>query len=148
MSLTINPATGGIILRLDQGRPGTVTPTGAQTLQNKTLIDPLIGSGFRVQTHVANSGSAFTVDLANGSLQVITLTANCTYTFPTPEAGRSFTLIQKQDATSSRTATFPASVKMPGGTAFVPTATALKADLLTFTADADNWYCTVAGKNY
>lgn len=148
MSLTINPDTGSITLRVNQGGPGTLTPDGVQTLQNKTLIDPIIAQGYRQATHVANSGSAFTVDLANGSLQVVTLTANCTYTFPAPEAGRSFTLIQKQDATGSRTATFPLEVKMPGGTAFLPTATALKADMLTFTADADNWYCTVSGKNY
>jgi hypothetical protein len=148
MSITLNPATGGITLRVNQGGPGTLTPDGVQTLTNKTLVSPVIQGGLQEATHVANSGSAFTVSLTNGSVQVITLTANCTYTFPTPEAGRSFTLIQKQDATGSRTATFPASVKMPGGTAFVPTATASKADLLTFTADADAWYCTVAGKDY
>lgn len=147
MALTITEA-GGLVLRVNQGGPGVLTLTGVQSMTNKTMVNPIMAQGYTEQTYTANSGSAFTVDFANGSLQIITLTANCTYTFPTPTAGRSFTLIQKQDATGGRTATFPASVLFPNGTPVVISSTANKADKLHFTADGTNWFCTVSGKGY
>ena len=70
------------------------------------------------------TGTAYTIDLANGSVQILTLTGNVTYTFPTATAGRSFLLIEKQDATGSRTVTWPAAVKWPSGTAPTITSTA------------------------
>ena len=97
----------------------------------------------------ANSSTAITLDLANGTVQIITLTGNCTYTFPTPVAGKSFILVQKQDGTGSRTVTWPASVDWPSATAPTLTATASKADKFVFTAiDGTNWLGSVAGQNY
>jgi hypothetical protein len=81
-------------------------------------------------------------------VQILTLTGNCTYTFPTATAGKSFILIQKQDGTGSRTVTWPAAVKWPGGTAPTITSTASKADKFIFTADGTNWLGSNAGQNY
>jgi hypothetical protein len=97
----------------------------------------------------ANTSTAYTIDLTNGTLQILTLTGNCTYTFPTPVAGKSFILVQKQDATGGRTVTWPASVDWPSATAPTLTSTALKADKFVFTAiDGSNWLGSVAGQNY
>ena len=87
-----------------------------------------------------------TISLANGTLQTATLTAStaCTFTMPTAIAGKSFTLLLKQAAsTGNGTATFT-SVKW--GTAGAPTitATAGKMDILTFVSDGTNWYGSIA----
>lgn len=68
-----------------------------------------------------NSGSAKTLDLANGNVQKITLTANCTITLTAPASGayRSLLLYVFQDGTGSRTITWPAAVKW--GSAGAPT---------------------------
>jgi hypothetical protein len=82
-------------------------------------------------------------------VQIITLTGNCVYTFPTPVAGKSFILIQLQDATGSRTVTWPSTVDWPSATAPTLTATALQADKFVFTAiSGTSWLGSVAGQNY
>lgn len=96
----------------------------------------------------ANTGTAYTVDIANGTVQILTLTGNCTYTFPTPTAGKSFVLLQKQDGTGSRTVTWPSSVKWPASTAPTITSTASKGDKFVFTGDGTYWWGSVAGQNY
>jgi hypothetical protein len=53
-----------------------------------------------------------------------------------------------QDATGSRTVTWPSSVKWPASTAPTITSTASKGDKFVFTADGVNWWGSVAGQNY
>jgi hypothetical protein len=129
---------------------GTVIgTTDTQTLTNKTVEAGTFTNGYTEEVATANTSTAYTIDLAGGSLQLLTLTGNCTYTFPTPVAGKSFTLVQKQDATGSRTVTWPASVKWPAATAPTLTSTASKADKFVFTAiDSSSWLGSVAGQNY
>jgi hypothetical protein len=123
--------------------------TATQTLTNKTIEAGTFTNGYTEEVATANTSTAYTIDLANGSVQVLTLTGNCTYTFPTPVAGKSFILVQKQDGTGSRTVTWPASVDWPSATAPTLTATASKADKFIFTAiDGSNWLGSVAGLNY
>lgn len=125
------------------------TLTGTETLTNKTVEAGTFTNGYTEELVSANTSTAYTIDLANGSVQYLTLTGNATYTFPTPVAGKSFTLVQKQDGTGSRTVTWPASVKWPAGTAPTITATASKADKFVFTAiDSSSWLGSVAGQNY
>lgn len=125
-----------------------VTPTGTQTLTNKTIEAGTFTNGYTEESVTANTSTAYTIDLTNGSIQILTLTGNCTYTFPTATAGRSFLLIQKQDGTGSRTVTWPAAVKWPSSTAPAITSTASKADIFAFTADGTNWFGRVIGQNY
>jgi hypothetical protein len=125
------------------------TLAGTETLTNKTIEAGTFTNGYTEETVTANTSTAYTIDLANGTVQILTLTGNCTYTFPTPVAGKSFILVQKQDGTGSRTVTWPASVDWPGATAPTLTATASKADKFVFTAiDGSNWLGSVAGQNY
>ena len=128
---------------------GLTTLTGSETLTNKTVEAGTFTNGYTEELVSASTSTAYTINLANGSVQYLTLTGNCTYTFPTPAAGKSFTLVQKQDGTGSRTVTWPASVKWPAGTAPTITATASKADKFVFTAiDSSSWLGSVAGQNY
>ena len=128
---------------------GLTTLTGSETLTNKTVEAGTFTNGYTEEVFSSTPTSTITLDLANGSVQIITLGGNITYTFPTPVAGKSLTLIQKQDGTGSRTVTWPASVKWPAGTAPTITATASKADKFVFTAiDSSSWLGSVAGQNY
>lgn len=154
-ALTLSTSVTGVLkgngTAISAATAGTdyVTPTGTETLTNKTIEAGTFTNGYTEETVTANTSTAYTIDLANGTVQVLTLTGNCTYTFPTPVAGQSFILVQKQDATGSRTVTWPASVDWPGATAPTLTSTASKADKFVFTAiDGSNWLGSVAGQNY
>lgn len=128
---------------------GTVVGTSdTQTLSAKTIEAGTFTNGYTEEVVTANTSTAYTIDLANGSLQILTLTGNCTFTFPTATAGRGFTLLLKQDGTGSRTATWPAAVKWPASTAPTITATASKMDKYVFVADGTNWIGSNAGQNY
>ncbi len=107
------------------------------------------------ETCVANaaSGSTDTIDLTDGNVHNVTLTANCTFTFSNPPASGtsgSFTLFLNQDGTGSRTATWPSEVKWAGGTAPTLTTTASRTDILVFTTiDAGTiWYGAVSGQDF
>lgn len=124
-----------------------VGTTDTQSLSNKTLTAPTV-TDYSESVVTANTTTAYTISLTSGTVQNLTLTGNCTFTFPTATAGKSFLLVLKQDATGSRTVTWPAAVKWPGSTAPTITSTASKADLYAFTADGTNWYGRTLGQNY
>ena len=107
-----------------------------------------LGQDYIEKTNTANTSTAYTIDLANGSVQILTLTGNCTFTFPTVVSGKGFTLLLLQDATGSRTVTWPASVKWPASTAPTITATASKMDKYVFVANGSYWIGSNAGQNY
>jgi hypothetical protein len=102
---------------------------------------------------VTTSGSAQTIPdptvQGNGTINYITLTTNCTLTFPTTAAGKEFTVALLQDATGSRTATWPGTVKWMGGTAPTLTTTASKTDTFSFICiDGTNWLGVQTGVNF
>ena len=140
--------TNKTIAYADNTLTGVAGTTATQTLTNKSVEAGTFTNGYTEEVATANTGTAYTIDLANGSVQVLTLTGNCTFTVPTATAGKGFILLLKQDATGSRTATWPATVKWPGGTAPTITSTASKLDKYVFTADGTNWYGSNAGQNY
>lgn len=125
----------------DETGSGVLVFNNAPALTNPTVTN-------YVETpYSANSSTAITLALTNGTVQIITLTGNATITMPTATSGKSFILLLKQDATGSRTVTW-SSVQWPGGTAPTITATASKQDIYSFFADGTNWYGTTVGQNY
>lgn len=100
-----------------------------------------------------NTGTTETFDCENGNIHTATLDNNCTFTFSNPAAtGRvgTLTLFLTQDATGSRTVTWPASVHWPLATAPTLTTTASKLDVFTFiTLDGGTtWYGFVGGQTF
>jgi hypothetical protein len=123
-----------------------VSPTGSETLTNKTLTNPSVNNYTEGLVAIGTVTTASTLALTNGTVQTATLTAStaCTFTMPTATAGKSFILLLKQAAsTGNGTATFTG---VKWGTAGAPTitATAGKMDILSFVSDGTNWYGSVA----
>ena len=117
------------------------------TLTNKTLTNPTI-TNYTETPFSANSSTAITLALTNGTVQIITLTGNATITMPAVVSGKSFTILLKQDGTGSRTVTWAATVQWPSGTAPTITSTASKMDKYVFISDGTYWYGSTAGQNY
>jgi hypothetical protein len=90
---------------------------------------------------VAASGTAQTIpDVTTTTLNRIVLSGNCTFTFPAAASGKQFFLVLVQDATGSRTVTWPGTVKWAGGSAPTLSTAATKVDAFEFTcADGTNW---------
>jgi hypothetical protein len=100
---------------------------------------------------LGNTGTATTIDLANGNSFTASLTGNCVFTFSNPPTGFcSFTLILTNDGTASRTITWPGSVKWPNGSIPPRTTTANRTDVYTFfTVDGGTiWYGNLSLYNF
>ena len=118
---------------------------GSETFTNKTLTNPTI-TNYVETPFTANTSTAITLDLTNGTVQIITQTGISTVTMPAAVAGKSFLLMFKT-GTGGYTVTW-STVKWPGGTAPTITATASKMDIFSFFSDGTNWYGTTVGLNY
>ena len=119
-----------------------VTPTGTETLTNKTLTNPTVNNYTEGVVAIGTVTTSNTLSLTNGTVQTATLTAStaCTFTMPTATAGKSFILLLKQAAsTGNGSATFTG-VKWSTLGAPTITATAGKMDILSFVSDGTNWY--------
>ena len=126
---------------------GTVaTLAGSETFTNKTLTNPTV-TNYVETPYTANSSTAITLALTNGTVQIITLTGNATITMPSAVSGKSFIMFLKQDATGSRTVTWT-TVKWASGTAPTITSTASRQDIYSFFSDGTNWYGVTVGQNY
>jgi hypothetical protein len=125
----------------DETGSGLLVFNSAPALTNPTVTN------YIETPYSANSSTAITLALTNGTVQIITLTGNATITMPTATSGKSFILLLKQDATGSRTVTWT-TVKWPAGTAPTITSTASKQDIYSFFADGTNWYGVTVGQNY
>jgi hypothetical protein len=111
-----------------------------------TLTNPTV-TNYVETLYTANTSTAITVDLANGTVQNLTLTGNATITMPTAVAGKSFIIILSQDGTGSRTVTW-STVSWPSATAPTITSTASKKDIYSFFSNGTSWFGTTIGQNY
>ena len=136
------PSSANLLAAMtDETGSGLAVFNSAPALTNPTVTN-------YVETpYSANSSTAITLALTNGTVQIITLTGNATITMPSAVAGKSFIMYLKQDATGSRTVTW-STVVWPGGTAPTITATASKMDIYSFFSDGTNWYGVTVGQSY
>ena len=115
------------------------------SLGNVTLTNTQVNNYTEGVVAIGNSSTTQTLSLSNGTVQTVTLTANCTFTMPTVTAGKSFMLFLNTGA-GNLTATFTG-VKFPSNTAPTITTTASRTDIITFAADGSTWYGS-AVQNY
>jgi len=96
---------------------------------------------FDAEVDNGNSGTADTIDFGVGNKQKSTLTDNVTFTFTAPPGPCNLILKLVQDATGSRTVTWPATVKWPSnGTAPTLSTGANDVDIVSFYFDGTNYY--------
>ena len=91
--------------------------------------------------------STFTLSLANGTMQTVTLAGSPTITMPTAVAGKSFTLIINTGTLGSYTVSW-STVAWAGGTTPTVTTTASKKDIFNFYSDGTNWYGSTFGQSF
>ena len=117
-----------------------VTTDGSEkiTVHKETTFNETVC--FDAEFDNGNSGAADTVDWGVGNKQKSMLTGNCTYTFTAPNGPASLTLKLQQDATGSRTVTWPAAVKWPGGTAPTLSTAATAIDIVAFYYNGTDYY--------
>lgn len=125
---------------------GGLTVTAGDSAFKKVTVSS--AQGVVARYSAGSSGTALTIDWNNGNNQVVSMTGACTFTFSNPIAGAWYSLELTQDATGSRTASWPASVKWPSASAPVLTTTASKTDILTFYYNGTNYIGFQAGFNY
>ena len=145
---SFNGTTGKLIQDSGKATPSGVVvgTTDTQTLSAKTLTNPTV-TNYVETLYSANTGTAITVDLTNGTVQNLTLTGNATITMPTAVAGKSFIIILSQDGTGSRTVTW-STVSWPSATAPTVTSTASKRDIFSFFSNGTSWFGATIGQNY
>jgi hypothetical protein len=115
-----------------------------------TTLPALVAAGGAATTSVAVTFNAttMTVNCALSNVFATTFTANVTVapTVSNPSDGQTINWFITQDATGSRTMTWPTSFKWPGGTAGVLSTAANSVDLVvaTYRSGTGFWYATIS----
>jgi hypothetical protein len=130
------------------GTSYTTSGSGTVVALNNTptLTNPTV-TNYVETPYSANSSTAITLALTNGTVQIITLTGNATITMPTAVSGKSFIMFLRQDVTGSRTVTW-STVNWASATAPTITSTASKQDIYSFFSDGTSWYGVTVGQNF
>ena len=100
------------------------------------------------ETVATGTGTAYTVNLANGSVHRASTTGNITITLPSSVNGKSFTVIVAYGGTHTVTWAGGSTIKWNGGTAPTTTSSVGKIDIFTFFQDGTNTYGTVFGQGF
>jgi|Laugresbdmm110sn_1035088.scaffolds.fasta_scaffold02593_3 hypothetical protein len=133
----------------------TVTFANAVTFSNTISVANINNSyisnttflNYKEQSYTNTAiGATYTVDLNNGSMQLITLDATTTISMPAVSAGKSFTMIISS-GTGGYAVTWNG-VTWPEGITPTLTATASKKDLVSFVSDGSTWYGMLGGMAY
>ncbi len=134
---------GGVhVQRLRFGQKHTIQPEGVAVTGKMTSgsgsVDVVTTAATTTVNTVAASGAAQTLpDLPNHD---ITLTANCTLTFPAAAKGKTLNVVLRQDGTGSRLVTWPGTAKFASATAPLLSTVASRVDVIQFLSiDGTNW---------
>lgn len=139
------PTVGG-----DSGNWGTILNAYLEEEHNADGTHGLAsGLVTDVVNTIADAGATETIPAPTAAgISYLTLTANCTLTFPTAVAGQSFTLVLKQGGSGSYAITWPDNVLWDNNVAPVLTTTVGGIDVLSFLCvDGTNWYGFISGQN-
>jgi hypothetical protein len=112
----------------------------------------VVGGGKETVNTVASAGATPTINLANGNVQMVTLSANATIslTGATNSVACSLSLYLAQNGTGGWTVTWPASVKWPSGVAPALSSGANKIDLIILETlnGGTTWFGSLAGADF
>jgi hypothetical protein len=110
------------------------------------------GGGAETVQSLGNKTGSTAIDLANGNVFSVTATGNITIAISGATAAKacSFALYVKQNATGGYTITWPQTVKWPGGTVPVTTASANALDIFVLESidGGATWYGSHVGADY
>ncbi len=115
----------------------SITSTGDMTAKRYKLTMPSATIG----------SSTTSIDLSTGNVFTINLSANISTLTITNAAVGTYLIKFVQDATGSRTVSFPGTWKWAGGIVPTLTTTASKLDIITLVYDGTNFYATIV-KNF
>lgn len=123
------------------------TSVPASSFTNVTFVNPTI-TNYTETAYAPSAGSAFTIDLANGTIQKFTSNANMTLTLPSSVNGKSYTIAVVYGGAHSLTWAGGSTIKWDTGS--TPTATSVsgKIDIFTFVCDGTNTYGSVFGQGF
>jgi hypothetical protein len=112
---------------------------------NPAITNPTV-TNYVEAFYTITYASTFTLSLANGTMQTVTLAGSPTITMPTAAAGKSFTLIL-YTGSGSYTVSW-STVAWAGGTTPTVTTTASKKDIFNFYSDGTLWYGSTFGQSF
>jgi uncharacterized cupin superfamily protein len=152
--LTPSTATTGAVtvagtLAVANGGTGVTASTGTGSVVLNTtpaLTNPTV-TNYTEQVFSA-TGSSFTIDLANGTYQALTLNANASIVLPSSVSGKSYLLRLTYTGSFSVTFSGGSTLKFPGGTTPTTTSANGKFDIFAFFCDGTNTYGQSVGLNY
>lgn len=124
------------------GKTALGTTTAATEVLEVTGNGKYTGQYWSARYALTDAGT-IALDWNNGNVQSVTLGGNRTFTFANPKDGSRYSIIIKQDATGSRTLTWP-TIKWAGGTTPTLTTTANKYDIVTFIYDGTSYFGTIS----
>jgi hypothetical protein len=136
---------GAGVTQLTVSNTGVSFANAVPLPSGSVLTNPTV-TNYTETRFTANSSTAITLSLANGTMQDITLTGSPTITMPAAVAGKSFLLLLRT-GTGGFTVTW-STVRWSGGTAPTLTSTASRMDIFSFFSDGTNWYGVTVGQNY
>jgi hypothetical protein len=132
----------------------TTTLTGQMSAADQVIAQPEVKDYAETYSTPSSSAGTLTLNIENGNVFIVTLTENVsTISLANPSAtGRlcSITIMLTQDATGSRTVSWPSGVKWPGGVSPTMTTTANRRDIYVLTTQNGGtlWYGIIVGQNY
>jgi len=131
------------------GTSYTTSGTGTVVaLATAAALNTPVVTNYTETLYAPAAGSSFTVSLANGTVQELSLNANGTITLPSSVAGKSFVIIVTYSGAYTLTWAGGSTIKWPGGTTPTASSASGKYDIFTFFQDGTNTYGNSFGLNY
>mgnify|MGYP003353363967 CR=1 FL=1 len=140
-------ANGVVLLSGNSSSNGVSFPNGVNLPSSQAILNPVI-TNYVETNYVANTGSAITINLANGTVQNLTCNTNTTITLPASAAGKSFTLFINY--AGAYTVAWAGGSTLKWAYGVTPTATSVsgKYDIFNFYQDGTNTYGSIFGQSF
>jgi hypothetical protein len=131
------------------GTSYTTSGTGTVVaLATGAALNTPVVTNYTETLYAPAAGSSFTISLANGTVQELSLNGNGTITLPSSVAGKSFVIIVTYSGAYTVTWAGGSTIKWPSGTVPTSSSASGKFDIFTFFQDGTNTYGNSFGLNY